>query len=306
MTTDPRVQARAAVAAESTARAPRSPLGAAVERFRQHRLAMVGVVVIVLVTLVSITAPFLAPYDPVAIDLRASRQPPTPVHLMGTDLTGRDVLSRLMYGGQVSLTVGLSAALLTTGIGLVLGLLAGYYRGVIDSLVMRLTEIILSYPLLVMIIVLVSVIGPGITSIVLGVALFGWPTTCRIVRGQTLSLREQDFVMAARSLGATNRRIIARHLVPLVIAPLSVTATFGVAYAILLEAALSFLGLGIRPPQPSWGNMLSEAQSVVILESMPWLWALPGIAIGVTVLAVNFIGDGLRDALDPRQQISAQ
>jgi peptide/nickel transport system permease protein len=281
-----------------------SPLRAAFERFRRHRLAMIGVAVIAFVSLISIAAPAIAPYDPVAIDLSASRQPPSQAHLFGTDLTGRDVLSRLIYGGQVSLTVGLSAALLSTLIGLVLGLVAGYFRGWADSVVMRLTEIILSYPLLVMIIVLAAVIGPGVGSIVLGVGLFGWPTTCRIVRGQTLSLREQDFVMAARSLGATHVRVISRHLIPLVLAPLTVTATFGVAYAVLLEAALSFLGLGIRPPQPSWGNMLSAAQSILILESMPWLWSLPGIAIGVTVLAVNFIGDGLRDALDPRQQIA--
>ena len=281
-----------------------SPFRAAFDRFRRHRLAMIGVAVIAFVSLVSITAPVIAPYDPVAIDLTASRQPPSSQHLLGTDLTGRDVLSRLMYGGQVSLTVGLAAALLSTTIGLVLGLIAGYFRGWADSVVMRLTEIILSYPLLVMIIVLAAVIGPGVGSIILGVGLFGWPTTCRIVRGQTLSLREQDFVMAARSLGATHIRVIARHLIPLVLAPLTVTATFGVAYAVLLEAALSFLGLGIRPPQASWGNMLSAAQSILILESMPWLWALPGVAIGVTVLAINFIGDGLRDALDPRQQIT--
>lgn len=263
---------------------------------------MFGVAVLGVIFAVTLLAPVLAPFSPLVIDLDSSRRPPSAAHLLGTDLTGRDVLSRLMFGGQASLTVGLTSALLSTSVGLALGLLAGYYRGLVDSFVSRLTEVILSFPLLVMIIVLVALIGPGQVSIVLGIGLFGWPTTARIVRGLALSLREQDFVLAARSVGATDRRIMSRHLLPLVLPPLTVTATFSVAYAVLLEAALSFLGLGLRPPQPSWGNMLSDAQSLLTLESMPWLWLPPGGAIALTVLAINFVGDGLRDALDPRQQ----
>lgn len=248
-----------------------SPLALAALRFRHHSLAMFGLGVLGIISALTVLAPVIAPYSPIAIDLDSSRHPPSAAHLLGTDLTGRDVLSRLLFGGQASLTVGLTAALLSTSVGLVLGLLAGYYRGFVDSFVSRLTEIILSFPLLVMIIVLVALIGPGQTSIVLGIGLFGWPTTSRIVRGLALTLREQDFVLAARSVGATDRRIMSRHLLPLVLPPLTVTATFAVAYAVLLEAALSFLGLGLRPPQPSWGNMLSDAQSLLILESMPWL-----------------------------------
>jgi len=281
-----------------------SPLRLALKRFRHHRLAMFGLGFFAVVGLLAILAPLIAPYPPFAIDLASSRNAPSAAHLLGTDVTGRDVLSRMLYGGQVSLTVGLSAALLSTAIGLPLGLVAGYYRGWVDTIVVRLTEVILSFPLLIIIIVLAAVIGPGQGSIILGIGFFGWPTTCRIVRGLTLSLREQDFVLASRSMGARSRRVIARHLLPMVLAPLTVTVTFQVAFAVLLEAALSFLGLGVRPPQPSWGSMLSDAQSVVILESMPWLWLPPGLAIAITVLAINFVGDGLRDALDPRQQIT--
>jgi len=264
---------------------------------------MFGTIVLAAIVLVAVTAPLLAPYDPVAVNLTSARRPPSPVHLLGTDSTGRDVLSRLMHAAQVSLTVGLSAAILQTGIGLLLGSLAGFYRGAVDSVISRLTETVLSYPLLLVIIVIVAVLGPGQWSIILGIGLFGWPTSCRIVRGLIFSLREQDMVVAARSIGVSDARLISRHLVPMVVGPLTVTTMFAVAYAVLLEASLSFLGLGIRPPQPSWGNMLNEAQTLTILESMPWLWVPPGAAIAITVLAINFVGDGLRDAVDPRQRI---
>jgi peptide/nickel transport system permease protein len=222
---------------------------------------------------------------------------------LGTDSAGRDVLSRLLFAGQVSLTVGLVAALVSTSIGLLLGSIAGTYGGWTDAVIMRLTDVVLSFPALVVIITIVALVGPSMQTVILGIGLFYWPTACRIVRGLALSLREQDFFIAARALGATDGHVITRHMVPSVLSPLTVTATFAVAQAILLEAALSFLGLGVRPPQPSWGNMLNEAQSLTILESMPWLWLPPGLAIAITVLAINFIGDGLRDALDPRQRV---
>jgi peptide/nickel transport system permease protein len=197
----------------------------------------------------------------------------------------------------------LVAALMSSGIGLVLGSIAGAYGRWVDVVIMRVTDVVLSFPALVVIITLLSLVGPSMFTIVLGIGLFYWPTACRIVRGLALSLREQEFFLAAQALGATRVHLIVRHLIPSVLSPLTVTATFAVAQAILLEAALSFLGLGIRPPQPSWGNMLSDAQSLTILESMPWLWLPPGVAIAITVLAINFIGDGLRDALDPRQRV---
>ena len=283
-----------------------SPGQLALRRFRAHRLAILGIAFMALIVVVALLSPVISPYDPVTVDLTAPRHPPSPAHILGTDLTGRDVLSRLLYAARVSLVVGIAAAMLSTGIGLALGLAAGYYRGVADALITRVTEVVLSYPLLIVIIVIVAIFGPGQASIIFGIGAFSWPTACRIVRGLVFSLREQDFVLAARALGVTDIRLIRRHLLPLVFAPLTVTSTFAVAYAVLLEASLSFLGLGIRPPQPSWGNMLNEAQSIAILESMPWLWLPPGIAIAMTVLAINFVGDGLRDALDPRQRMVSQ
>jgi peptide/nickel transport system permease protein len=280
----------------------RSPGGMAVRRFLHHRLALLGLAVIAVIAALSILAPLIAPTDPLKVDLAFFRKPPSPTHLLGTDSAGRDVLSRLIYAGQVSLTVGLVAALMSSSIGLVLGSVAGIYGGWTDAVVMRLTDVVLSFPALVVIITVVALVGPSVVTVVLGIGLFYWPTACRIVRGLALSLREQDFFLAARALGATEVQLIGRHLIPSVLSPLTVTATFAVAQAILLEAALSFLGLGVRPPQPSWGNMLSDAQSLTILETMPWLWLPPGLAIAITVMAINFIGDGLRDALDPRQQ----
>jgi peptide/nickel transport system permease protein len=274
----------------------------ALRRFLRHRLALLGMGLILLIAALSILAPLIAPSDPFKVDLAFFRKPPNLAHPLGTDSAGRDVLSRMLFAGQVSLTVGLIAALMSTTIGLVLGSIAGTYAGWVDAVIMRLTDVVLSFPALVVIITVVALVGPSILTIIFGIGLFYWPTACRIVRGLALSLREQDFLVAARALGATDRHVIIRHLVPSVLSPLTVTATFAVAQAILLEAALSFLGLGVRPPQPSWGNMLNEAQSLTILESMPWLWLPPGVAIAVTVLAINFIGDGLRDALDPRQR----
>jgi peptide/nickel transport system permease protein len=289
-----------------SARVPigRSPGQLALRRFLRHRLALLGIVVIGLIALLSFAAPLIAPSDPLRVDLAFFRKPPGPGHPLGTDSAGRDVLSRLLYAGQISLTVGLAAALMSTSIGLLLGSLAGMYGGWIDTVIMRLTDVVLSFPALVVIITVVALIGPSRETVILGIGLFYWPTACRIVRGLALSLREQDFFLAARALGATQDQVIIRHLVPSVLSPLTVTATFSVAQAILLEAALSFLGLGVRPPQPSWGNMLNEAQSLTILESMLWLWLPPGLAIAITVLAINFIGDGLRDALDPRLRVS--
>ena len=291
------------VRAEFTARSARSPGQLALYRFLHHRLALFGLVVIGLIAAVSILAPLIAPSDPLKVDLAFFRKPPNPAHPLGTDSAGRDVLSRLMYAGQVSLTVGLVAAMMSTVIGLVLGSIAGTYGRWVDAVIMRLTDVVLSFPALVVIITVVALVGPSMQTVILGIGLFYWPTACRIVRGLALSLREQDFFIAARALGATDRHVILRHMIPSVLSPLTVTATFAVAQAILLEAALSFLGLGVRPPQPSWGNMLNEAQSLTILESMPWLWLPPGVAIAVTVLAINFVGDGLRDALDPRQRV---
>ena len=256
---------------------------------------------LVFLALIAIFAPWVAPADPNSVDLTALRSPPSAEHLLGTDSAGRDVLSRIIFGARVSLTVGIAAAISAAGLGTVLGLIAGLIGGWVDSVIMRTVDIFLSFPSLIVILLLVSILGPSVTTIVVVIAFFEWPTSCRIVRQMTLALREHDFVLAARAGGSSNIRIMRRHILSGVVSPLTVVATLLSAQAILLEAALSFLGLGVRPPQASWGGMLNEAQSITVLEGLPWLWLPPGIAIAATVLAINFIGDGLRDAFDPRQ-----
>jgi peptide/nickel transport system permease protein len=268
-------------------------------QFVRNRRAVVGACVLILLVSLAALAPWVAPYNPTTIDMELFQAPPGNGHPLGTDVIGRDVLSRLIFGARVSLSVGAVAVTITMLIGVILGSIAGYYGGTVDSLIMRLTDITLSFPLLALVIVIVSVLGPSIYNIMAVIGLVGWPPVCRIVRGQFLSLRTQDFVVAARMVGARNPRIIFRHVLPNTIAPVIVAATFGVASAILMEGSLSFLGLGVQPPTPSWGNMLTDAQSLTILEGMPWLWVPPGLAIVVSVLSINFLGDGLRDALDP-------
>lgn len=291
----------------STTEAVPSVLGAKRERrwltltrFRQHQLAVAGLAVMAILAIAALFAPFLVPFDPDFADLRSVRQAPSGTHLLGTDLTGRDVLSRLIYGGRISLTVGVLAVAIYVTIGTGLGALAGYFGGVIDLTIMRLTDTIMALPTLLIIIVFISVTGPSLTSVIAVIGLLGWPGTCRLVRGQILSLRESEFITAARVVGAGSGRIIVTQLIPNMVSVLVVVSTFGMATAILLESSLSFLGLGVRPPTASWGGMLQDAQSPVVLSDLPWLWTSPGIMIAITVLAINFVGDGLRDAFDPR------
>jgi peptide/nickel transport system permease protein len=273
----------------------------AVRRFIRHRLAMVGSVVIVIVALYAILAPFTLP-SPYDTDLRSIDQPPSAAHLLGGDRSGRDVMARMATGARTSLIVGFGAVAIYVLIGTIIGLTAGFFGGAVDQLLMRLTDTVLSIPTLLLIIVFVSVVGPSLISVMAVIGFLGWPATGRIVRGQILSLREAEFVTAARVVGASDPRILGSHLLPNIVGPLTVIATFGVANAILLEAGLSFLGLGVQAPEPSLGNMILEARDGAVLKSLPWIWLPPGILISVTVLAVNFVGDGLRDALDPRAQ----
>jgi peptide/nickel transport system permease protein len=280
-----------------------SPWRIAWRRFRRHRLAFGGLIFVGLLIVIALSAPILAPQDPNVVDVSASRNPPSAEHLLGTDSAGRDVLSRLIFGSRVSLTVGVAAAISAAGVGTLLGLLAGVAGGWVDAVIMRLVDVFLSFPSLMLILLLVAVLGPSVGTIVVVIAFFEWPTACRIVRQMALSIKEQDFVLAARATGSSRWRIMRKHVTPGVLSPLTVVATLLSAQAILLEAALSFLGLGVKQPQASWGGMLEEAQSLTILKEMPWLWIPPGAIIALTVLAINFIGDGLRDALDPRQQM---
>ncbi|HEY7031865.1 MAG TPA: oligopeptide ABC transporter permease [Thermomicrobiales bacterium] len=268
-------------------------------RFRHHRLAVLGVVILALLTISAVAAPVIARQDPNHTSIRLYRKPPSTAHILGSDASGRDVFSRLLYAGRISLSVGLVSVAIYTAIGVVLGAFAGYYGGWVDSSIMRLADIFLAFPALIIIITLVSLLGPSVWNIMLVIGFLGWPPIARILRGQFLYLREQEFVVASRAMGASNRRLIFRHLLPNALAPIIVAATFGMAGAILLEAGLSFLGLGVQPPTASWGNMLNDAQSLPILQSMPWLWLPPGVMIALAVLSINFIGDGLRDAFDP-------
>ncbi len=269
-------------------------------RFRRHKLALVGMIILGILTVGSVAAPLVVGgRDPYRTELRNIKKPPTAEHPLGGDPAGRDVFARLIYAGRVSLSVGLVAVGIYTAIGVVLGSLAGYYRGWADGLIMRLADVFLSFPTLIVIITLVSILGPSIYNLMLVIGLLGWPPIARILRGLFLSLRERDFVTAGVTIGASNGRLIFRHLLPNATAPVIVAATFGMAQAILLEAGLSFLGLGVQPPTASWGNMLTDAQSLSVLESLPWLWLPPGFMIALAVLSINFIGDGLRDALDP-------
>ena len=278
-----------------------SPTKAAMRRFVRHRLAVVGLVVVAVIILMAICAPLLTPWDPNRIDFATgARQPPSALHPLGTDVAGRDVWARVLYGGRTSVAVGFGAVAIYLVIGVALGLLAGFHGGRIDQGIMRFTDTILSIPPLLLIIVFVSVVGPSIGSVIAVIALLGWPITARLVRGQLLVLRESEFITAARVVGVPNRDILLRHMLPNVLGPLTVVATFGVATAVLLEASLSFLGLGVRPPEASWGNLITEATSPAVLNGMWWQWVPAAIAITLMVLGVNFVGDGLRDAIDPR------
>jgi peptide/nickel transport system permease protein len=271
-------------------------------RFRRHRLAVIGFSVLVILSLSAIFAPLIAQHPPNAVDLSAYRMPPDSDHWLGTDSAGRDVFSRLLYAGRVSLSVGLVAVGIYVAIGTVLGGLAGYFKGWVDGVIMRLADMVLSFPAIIVIITIVSIVGPSIVNVMVVIGLLGWPPIARLVRGEFLTLREREFVVASVATGAKSSRIIFRHVFPNALTPVIVNATFGVASAILLEAGLSFLGLGVQPPTASWGNMLNAAQSITILEQMPWLWIPPGMMIVLAVLSINFVGDGLRDALDPRSR----
>jgi peptide/nickel transport system permease protein len=245
-------------------------------------------------------APIVTSGEPNRISLSAIGVPPSREYILGTDMTGRDLWSRLVYGGRVSMAVGIVAVTIYITLGTILGGISGYYGGRIDTLIMRFTEVVMSFPTLIILITIVAVIGPGLFNAMIAIGLIGWTGIARLVRGQILSLRETDFIVAARAIGVPQGRVLLRHILPNVLSPIIVAATFGIAGAILTEAGLSFLGLGIKPPTPSWGNMINEAQQLNIIENKPWLWISPGLMITLSVLAINFIGDGIRDALDPR------
>ncbi|TYP79853.1 peptide/nickel transport system permease protein [Paenibacillus methanolicus] len=279
--------------------APENGLRQAARRFARHRLAVLGLAVTVALALTAILAPWLMPHSPYAVTAQFSA-PPSASHWLGTDQVGRDVLSRLIIAARVSLIVGFATVAIYVAFGTLVGLVSAYFGGWIDAAIMRLTDMFLAFPFMMVILVIVSAVGASLPTIIAVIALFSWPSVALLVRSNVLSLKAQDFVTAGRALGYGTPRLLFRHILPNTAGPIIVNATFGIASAILSEAGLSFLGMGVQPPTASWGNMLSEAQSLTVLTEQPWLWVPAGSMLLVTVLAINFVGDGLRDALDPK------
>lgn len=263
-----------------------------------HRLAVVGMGILLGMVLMALLAPLLSPYSPTQTDFAALQKPPSPQHPFGTDELGRDILSRVLYGARVSLSAGIFSVALALGIGGLVGLVAGYYGGRVDNLLMRLVDAMLAFPFLVLAIALAAVLGPSLQNTMLAIAVVTLPVFARLMRGQVLAERPKEYVQAALALGAGDLRVLLGHLLPNILGPLIVQVSLSTANAILAEATLSFLGLGVQPPMPSWGSMLNAARGY--LAYAPWMAVFPGVAIFLSVLAFNLIGDGLRDALDPR------
>jgi peptide/nickel transport system permease protein len=268
------------------------------KRFRPNRFAMAGGVVVVCLFMLSFLAPYITPYGPDDLDLYHVLMPPSSTHWFGTDDLGRDVLTRVIYGARISLKVGFVAVGIYVVIGTILGLISGYYSGWIDSILMRFTDIMLCFPTLFLILAVIAFLGQSIWYIMIIIGVTGWMGVGRLVRAEVLSIREREYVMAVRALGASDMRIIFRHILPNAMSPVLVSATLGVAGAILTESTLSFLGIGVPPPTPSWGNILTSGKEYI--EFAWWLTLYPGLAITVTVLAYYLLGEGIRDALDPR------
>ena len=281
--------------------------GDAWSRLRRNKLAIFGAVWIVLMILVALTADLWVPQtlgSPTEADsttmTQDSRLPPSPEHPFGTDTLGRDVLCRVIYGARISLAVGVLATAISTIIGLVMGALAAYYGGIWDTIIMRLADIFLAFPYILFVIAMLAVIGPGIQNVFIAIGILGWPSSARVFRSAILSVKENDYVDAARAMGASDARIVARHIFPNSVASIVVYATMNIGGAILTESALSYLGMGVVPPDPSWGIMIQDGQTY--LATQPWLMLMPGLAILTTVLAFTLLGDGLRDALDVKMK----
>ena len=273
-----------------------------ISKFFNNKLAVLGLIGFTIIVLATIFAPLLSPYDPIRVDLRSLRQPPSLDHWFGTDNTGRDVFSRVLYGGRVSIFVGLGSALISALIGLAVGCYAGYKGGWIDVIALRISEIFMSFPQIILVLLLVSITGQSLTNLFVIFILTGWGGMYRLSRARMLSLREEEYVQALQSFGISTFNICYKHMLPNALGPVMVMITLSTAMFILTEAGLSFLGLGVPLVTPTWGNILNVAQDIVVLQNYWWMWAPVGIIISVFVLCVNFIGDGLRDSTDPSQQ----
>jgi peptide/nickel transport system permease protein len=280
--------------------AHRSELSRAWRRFRANRIALIGLVLITVICLMAIFADYIAPYDPIEDIFSGKRGEASSLeHPLGFDHLGRDLLSRIIYGSRVALIVGIASTIITVVIGVLVGAMAGYLGGWVDTALSRLIDTLMAFPIIALLIVLAAVLTPGLWTTVIVIGISTWSRYARVVRADVLSLRERDFVYAARALGASNWRIVIRHVLPNVLTPVIVLASLGIGSIIILEAALSFLGLGVRPPTPSWGGTLADGRAFI--TRYPHISVFPGIMIVITVLAFNFIGDGVRDALDPHE-----
>jgi len=277
-----------------------SPMGIVYKRLRRNKMAVAALFILVILTILAVFAPLITPYDRDQVDMLNAYQKPSGDHWLGTDDLGRDTFTRLIYGGRVSLSVGLVSTAISLLIGVFLGSIAGYAGGWIDNLIMRIVDVVMCFPFFVIAIAIAAVLGPSIYNVMFISGILSWTKICRIVRAEVMAIKGREFIEAAISLGLESSEIIRRHILPNVLAPIIVYATLGIATGILSEAGLSFLGLGVKQPQPSWGNMLAAAQSLRSLRMHWWLWIPPGMMVLVTILSINILGDGLRDAFDPK------
>ena len=275
-----------------------SSLKMIIKRFQRHKLAVASLYFLVIITILAVFAPLIAPYDPNQVSLAFS-QPPSAEHWLGTDQIGRDMLSRLLYATRISLFVGFAATVISTVIGVILGLVAGYFGGIVDNIIMRITDTIMSFPYILLVLVAAAIFEPGLWNIILILGFVDWPGAARLVRGNVLSLRESNFVKSSLVAGMPNRYILFSDILPNTVGPVLVYSTSVFAISILDEAALSFLGMGVQPPEASLGNILNGAESITILTGKPWLWVPAGLIIILLVISINFVGDALRDAIDP-------
>src|SRR5450830_529375 len=268
------------------------------KRLVRNKLAMVGLAIVILMAVIAIFSPFIAPYNPIDRIKEVSQKGPSLQHWFGTDILGRDIFSRVLYGTRISMLVGVVAVAISLAIGLFLGALSGFFGGVSDAVIMRIADIFFAFPYILGAIVIMTVLGPGVLNVFIAIGILGWSSVARLFRSSILSIKEKEYIEAARALGASNSRIIIKHIFPNSFAPIIVYSTMNVGTAIIVEAALSFLGLGVQPPTPSWGKMLSESLSYI--NTSPWMMFFPGLAILITCLGFVLLGDGLRDAFDPK------
>lgn len=278
-----------------------SPNRQIINRFKKNKMAVAGLIIVTVLVIVALFAPYIAPYSYDEVNYDESLKPPSPQHILGTDILGRDIFSRIVYGSRVSLEVGIIAVAISVLIGVTLGLISGYFGGWVDVIIMRLVDITYSFPFLLFAIAIMTILGPGMINVFIAIGIINWAWFARVTRGSVLSAKEQEYVLAAVAMGASPSRIMFKHIMPNVIAPVIVGAALNSGYAILAEAALSFLGIGVQPPYPSWGLMLSDARNYI--STAPWMTIYPGLAIALTVLGFILLGNGLRDAIDPRLKI---